>query len=290
MKKISTNLNLKKISTDLKRRGIQLLSAFLTNPFIQNFRSGNIYKGPLKYICVPGLNCYSCPSAAGSCPIGAMQTVAGSNRFHISLYVLGFLMIIGSVFGRVICGFLCLFGFLQDLLYKIPAPKLHVPARLDHKLRYLKYLILLFLVILLPAFFIDEFGLGEPFFCKYICPAGTIEAGIPLLIVNRSLRQMAGNLFLWKLLTAGILILASIFIYRPFCRYFCPLGAFYSFFNKISIIHLNLDKNTCVHCHKCETVCPMNVNILKNINTAECIRCGKCKNSCPTGSIQWNKN
>lgn len=272
---------------NLKRKLIQFTSAFLANPFIGNLFSGKIYKGSGKRLCVPGLNCYSCPAALGSCPIGALQTVAGSNRFSASYYVLGFLILIGTLVGRLVCGFLCVFGLLQDLLYKLPMPKLKVPERVDHLLRYLKYLVLLLLVLLLPALITDEFGLGKPFFCEYLCPAGTLEGSIPLLLTTPSLRQMAGNLFIWKLGIAILILILSTMIYRPFCRYLCPLGAFYGLFNRISFLHIEINQNTCIQCNKCENDCHMDVRVISQPNSAECIRCGKCIHNCPAGALKW---
>lgn len=275
--------------SDKKRRLIQILSAIITNPFIGNLFTGKIYKGAGKNLCVPGLNCYSCPAAAGSCPIGAWQTVAGHSRFHFSYYVTGFLILVGTLLGRVVCGFLCVFGFLQDLLYLIPLPKFQVPKALDQKLRYLKYAVLLFLVLLLPAVLTDEFGLGKPFFCEYLCPAGTLEGGIPLMLTTPSLRAMAGTLFYWKLGITLLLLISSMVIYRPFCRYLCPLGAFYALFNRISFIHLELDKTLCTQCGRCNKTCPMEVTVTKNPNGAECIRCGRCIKTCPTSAIKWGQ-
>ena len=278
-------IGMKKLRT---QRKVQLLSAVLTNPHLTNFFTGRIYKGPFKNLCSPGLNCYSCPAAGLSCPIGALQTVSASNRFRLSYYVVGFLIILGAIFGRMICGFFCVFGFLQDLLYKIPLKKITLPEKLDKALRYLKYLILLIFVILLPLLITNEFGLADPFFCKYICPAGTIEGGIPLLLMNASLRDMAGSLFLFKLVLAIICILAVIMIPRAFCRYICPLGAIYSLFQKVSLVKLTLEEDKCISCNRCKTVCPMGVDVLKDVNSLECIRCGKCVDHCHTEAIKWN--
>lgn len=279
---------MKKISYPFKRQLIQIAAAISSNPFLQNFGTGRIYKGGFKRICVPGLNCYSCPAAVGACPIGALQTVAGSRQFHMSFYVLGTLILIGTLVGRIVCGFLCLFGFFQDLLYKIPVSKLRVPKKIDRPLRRLKYAILALFVILLPIALTDQFGLSDPFFCKYICPVGTLEAGLPLLIKNESLRQIAGLLLNWKLLIATAVIVTSMSIYRPFCKYICPLGAFYSVFNRISVVKLKVDPSKCTGCHICEKRCTMQVDVLKNMNSTECIRCGKCKSECPSGAIDWH--
>lgn len=269
----------------MKRRIIQLLSLIATNSYVQGFLKSTIYKGDTKVVCVPGLNCYSCPGARGACPIGAMQAVIGSRKYSISFYVLGILMAFGIVLGRAICGFLCPFGFLQDMLYKIKIKKFSVPKKLDSKLRYLKYIILIFMVFLLPMFLVNKYGIAPPYFCQYICPAGTLEGGIPLIIGNESLRQMLGWLFSWKMFLLIITIYTSMIIYRPFCKYICPLGAIYALFNKYSFYQINIDTNKCTGCRICEKACKMNVPVLKNPNHFECIRCGDCKKACPTGAI-----
>lgn len=269
------------------RHGIQSLWAFVTNSHIAGFIQGNIYKGNLKNICVPGLNCYSCPGAVGACPIGALQAVVGSWNFKFAYYVIGFLIFMGAVFGRVVCGFLCPFGLIQDLLHKIPFPKKIRTFYGDKLIRKLKYVIFLVFVILLPLFVVDIMGQGAPYFCKLICPAGTLEGGIPLVLLNKTLRNTVGWLYVWKNVILFITILLSMVIYRPFCKYICPLGAFYSIFNPISIFRYRVDKEKCVQCGKCVVACQMQVNPTENVNDPECIRCGRCKKVCPTQAIAY---
>ncbi len=141
-------------------------------------------------------------------------------------------------------------------------------------------------VILLPLLLTDEYGLSSPYFCKFICPAGTLEGGVPLVLLNSSLRSAAGWLFGWKAAVLVIVLIGSVFIHRFFCKYLCPLGAFYALFNKFSFYRLNVEKEKCTDCKKCEQVCPMNVEITRCINSTECIRCGKCKAACPTEAIK----
>ena len=267
------------------RLAVQLAAAALLNGYAVGFLKGKIFTGGTKYICVPVLNCHSCPGALGACPIGAMQAVASGGRHHISFYVLGTLMLFGTVLGRLLCGFICPFGFVQDLLHKIPLHKIKVPEKLDKVLRWLKYIILAVFVILLPAVALNDFGTGESWFCKYICPAGTLESGFPLVLMNEQIRELVGALFSWKTGVLVFIVLGSVFIHRFFCRYFCPLGAFYSLFSKFSLYRMNVDSSKCVGCGKCGNTCPMAVDVTKNINSAECIRCGKCKAVCPTGAI-----
>lgn len=271
------------------QRMVQLIAAALFNGYLIGFQKGKIFTGNTKAFCVPVLNCYSCPGALGACPIGALQTALGGIRHHFPFYVLGLLMLFGITMGRLVCGLLCPFGLVQDLLYKIPIPKQKVPKNIDRPARFLKYIILLMAVILLPAFAITDTGVTPPYFCQYICPAGTLEGGIPLLLTDPALRTLAGTLFQWKLLVLLIVVIASVVISRPFCRYLCPLGAFYSLFQKFSFFQMDVEKEKCIDCKKCEHICPMAVEVTKEINSPECIRCGACKSVCPTKAIKGIK-
>ena len=257
----------------------------LTNSFFEGFKTGKIYGGKWKQLCVPGMNCYSCPGAKGSCPIGALQAVIGSPKFKFSYYVVGFLFFVGALIGRGVCGYLCPFGLLQDLLHKIPFVKKIETFKGDKALRKAKYLILLVFVILLPLFLVDIIGQGAPYFCKLICPVGMLEGGIPLVWMNTSMRGAVGFLYAWKGLILLLTILLSIIIYRPFCKYICPLGAIYSLFNSVSLFRYTLDHQKCIHCGRCKAVCEMQCDPVQNCNDLECIRCGKCKNACPVDAI-----
>ena len=159
------------------RGWIQAGAALLTNLHLPNFLKGKLYQGAGKTVCVPGLNCYSCPAASGACPIGAFQAVVGSSKFSFSYYITGFLILLGVLLGRFICGFLCPFGWFQELLHKIPTKKFSTKKL--KPLRYLKYAVLLVMVFLLPAFLVNDVGMGDPFFCKYLCPQGVMEGGHP---------------------------------------------------------------------------------------------------------------
>ncbi|MBR4692203.1 MAG: 4Fe-4S binding protein [Oscillospiraceae bacterium] len=269
------------------RKAVQAIWGLLTNAHLSGFVKGTIYQGPLKRFCVPGMNCYSCPGALGACPIGAMQALFNGRRRRFAFSVVGYLAAVGLLAGRFVCGWLCLFGLLQELLYKIPTPKLKVPEKADRVLRLLKYGVLLILVFALPFFWRGEGGAGEPFFCKYLCPVGTLEAGAPLVLLRGELRAAVGLLFRWKLLWLALILFSSVFVYRPFCKYLCPLGAFYSLFQKISLLRLSLDGEKCVSCGKCERTCPMDVRVTADPNSAECIRCGACVRSCPSGALHF---
>lgn len=275
----------------VKRQGrfrlcVQLIAAAFLNGYAAGFVKKSIFTGKTKLFCVPVLNCYACPGALGACPIGAMQTVAGGKGRSISFYVLGLLMLFGTVFGRLLCGFLCPFGLIQDLLARIPLKKLTVPRSADRLLRYLKYAVLLIMVLLLPAAVQNELGSGDPWFCKYLCPAGTLEGGIPLVLLNPTLRSLAGVLFTWKTAVLLSILILSVKIPRVFCRYLCPLGAFYALFNRFACYQMQVAEHKCIACGKCTSVCPMQLDVPQEICSGECIRCGRCKAACPADAIR----
>ena len=275
---------------DRKRLWIQAGFAALFNGYAAGFAKGKIFTGPSKGVCVPVLNCYSCPGALGACPIGSLQAVAGGKGRSVSFYILGFLMLFGLAFGRLLCGFACPFGWIQDLLSRIPVRRKKVPEKIDRPARKLKYAALAAVLILPAAVSAVKGSAASPYFCKYLCPAGTLEGGIPLLLANANLRAMAGALFTWKALVLAAVLLGAIFVPRCFCRYLCPLGAFYSLFNRFALYRLTLDRSSCIGCGKCEEVCPMAVRVTQELEcTGECIRCGKCKAVCPAGAIENKK-
>ena len=266
------------------RLWIQIIFAALTNGYVNGFLQSKIYTGPTKAICVPGLNCYSCPGALGACPIGSLQAVIGSRNYQFSFYVIGILVAVGAFCGRFVCGFLCPFGLVQDLLHKIPVPKLKkLPG--EKYLKYLKYVVLAVFVLMLPMFAVNIIGQGDPWFCKWICPSGTLLGGIPLVAGNPDLQAAIGWLFDWKVFLLLSIVVLSMFTYRPFCKFLCPLGAIYGVFNPISLYHLRLDEDKCVNCGLCEKTCKMGIDPRKTPNSPECIRCGDCVRACPTGAL-----
>ena len=267
------------------RSWIQAGATLLTNIHLPNFVKGGIYQGEGKAVCVPGLNCYSCPAATGACPIGAFQSVVGSSKFSFSYYVTGFLILLGVLLGRFICGFLCPFGWLQDLLHKIPSKKLSTKKL--KPLTYLKYVVLLLTVILLPALVVNDVGMGDPFFCKYICPQGVLEGAIPLAAVDQGIRSALGALFNWKLAVLIAIVVLAVLFYRPFCKWICPLGAFYGLMNKVSLLGIKVDQHKCISCGTCAAACKMDVTITESLNSTECIRCGKCISACPTCAVSF---
>ncbi len=274
MGKLADNLR------EYRRRYIQLITAVLYNCNLPGFVRGTISKGPLKGVCVPGLNCYSCPGAVASCPLGSLQYALSSSSYRLPLYVLGTLLLFGVLIGRVICGFLCPFGLIQELLYKIPLPKIK-KNRVTAVLSYLKYVILAVFVIAIPIVRL------VPGFCKYICPAGTLEAGIPLVAMSEMLQSKAGYLFSWKVFILALCILICMVCFRAFCRFICPLGAIYSFFNPIAFFGIHVDPGKCVGCNACISRCLMDT---KHVGDHECIHCGECRKACKYNAISYGNS
>ncbi len=259
------------------RKFVQIISAILFNSYlgVNPSKSQFLYQGNLKKVCVPILNCYSCPLAWGSCPIGSMQQSLKIGI--IPFFTLGFFGIIGLFSGRFVCGWLCPFGFLQEMLYKIKTYKMRLPSFS----RYIKYIVLA-LTFIIPIFF------HEPFFCKFICPAGTVEASIWQLLMQPMLIDSIGFFFSLKYLFLFIFISGSITFKRFFCVTLCPIGAIYGLFNKISLLKLKVDKEKCTECDNCRLNCPMDISIFKNESHFDCIRCMKCIKSCPQYAVTSN--
>ncbi len=267
-----------------QRRLIQLYTALLYNAHVKGFIDGQIYTGPAKALCLPGFNCYSCPGAVGACPLGALQNALASSGNRAPVYVLGILMLFGLTLGRTICGFLCPLGLMQELLHKLPTPKVK-KGRVTRALSYVKYGILLVFVIVIPLIYALQ-KVPLPAFCKYICPAGTLEGAIGLLSnpVNADKLSLLGLLFTRKFLILMLIVAACVFIYRAFCRFLCPLGAIYGFFARFALIGVKVEEPKCIHCDLCVRRCGMDV---RRVGDHECIHCGECIDVCPTQAISF---
>lgn len=267
-----------------RRRLIQVYAALLYNANLKGFIRGEIYAGSTKGLCVPGLNCYSCPGAVGACPLGALQNALASSDKKAPFFILGILLLTGLILGRSICGFLCPMGLLQELLYKVPVPKVK-KSRFTRLMSWLKYVILLVFVVIIPLRYAAQ-SLPVPAFCKYICPAGTLEGAIGLLShpANADKLSLLGGLFTHKFLILIVLATACMFIYRAFCRFLCPLGAIYGMFARVALAGVKVDRSACTDCGRCMAHCKMDI---RHVGDHECIHCGECIPVCPEKAISW---
>ena len=268
-----------------KRKWMQLYFALLFNANAKGFIDGTIYEGKTKSVCMPGINCYSCPGAIAACPMGSLQNAMNGQNHGSLYYVCGILVLYGILFGRMICGWLCPFGLIQELLHKIKTPKVR-KSPITRVLSYFKYVVLVFFGLIVPAMYAFR-DATLPAFCKYICPAGTLEGGMSLLSykINEEWGMPAlGILFTWKFLLMISILVGCIFVFRLFCRFICPLGALYALFNRFSIFGIKLNRDKCVDCNRCISHCEMDI---RHVGDPECISCGECIAVCPTNAIQW---
>ena len=146
---------------------------------------------------------------------------------------------------------------------------------------------LLFAVVVLPVLVVNDVGMGDPFFCKYICPQGVLEGAIPLSITNAGIRSALGQLFTWKLFVLIAVVVLSVLFYRPFCKWICPLGAFYGLMNKVSLLGIRVDACKCISCGTCSKVCQMDVDVTRAPNHAGVQSSAKCIGACPVDYIGY---
>jgi polyferredoxin len=212
-----------------------------------------------------------------------MQSLLAYGKHEFSFYVAGLLTLTGAATGRLVCGWLCPFGLVQELLGKLSNRKIGIPRVFI----LMKYPILI-LTLLLPVLWLDPAGVASPYFCKYLCPAGTLEGGLPLGLGRPELRSLLGGLFSWKVGVMVFFLVGSVFVSRPFCRTMCPLGTFYGLFNSISLWRIELDSNRCISCGNCQIVCPVDIHVTHSLNDPECIRCLKCINECPADALSFS--
>lgn len=228
----------------------------------------------LKLCPYPGLNCYACPLASFACPMGSLQNFLIIRRLPYAL--VGLFALIGGALGRAVCGWACPLGLMQDLLARLgPRRKL----LRTQKGSWLRYAVLLLIAIM------GTLALGMPLFCK-LCPAGSLEAGIPQVVLRPHLRRLIGPLYWVKMGLLLAFVIGALIIKRPFCRFLCPLGAVYSPFNKVSLMRLEVDESTCTKCGACKHVCPVDLSVYENPNSDACVRCLECTR-CPSVTVSW---
>jgi ferredoxin-type protein NapH len=266
------------------RRIAQVAGLLALNPYFQYFSTRVIYQGGAKYVCAPGFNCYACPIAAFSCPIGGLQqgfTLLSlkAREFRLAagtlLYVLASVGLVGAIMGRIPCGWICPFGFLQELLYKVPLPKLRLPRRINLG----RYFFLIVLAVLIPFF------TAQSWFSR-LCPAGALEGGIFLKVVPPQVPLPETGWFFWlKMAILGAFLVWMMVSSRPFCRAVCPLGAMWGLFNPVSLYSMAVDDGKCTACGACREVCPVDIDISEDPNSPDCVRCLECKKACRYGAI-----
>lgn len=181
--------------------------------------------------------------------------------------IIGLAIMSAVLFGPIICGFICPFGAIQDLLSragkKIFKRKYNnfIPKRVDEKLKYLRYVVLVLTIILTATSSVILLEALNPYHAY-------------LSIFNRKFTTLGiiGGIIL--VLIIGL----SFFVQRPWCRYICPYGAFLGLFNKIKVFRVFRNNGTCISCKKCTKECPMGIDVheKEEVRSLSCISCMEC--------------
>jgi len=201
----------------------------------------------ITFICNKGIPCSNCPLSFGICPIGTTQRIAFIQGFPFYITMI-LITITGLVFGTLVCGWACPVGFIQDVFH---APRLK-EIRITNKLKSIRYFTLFLGIVLV---FLE---LRYNFFSKR-------EIGI----------------FHEITIIGGVMLLATaIFLKRPFCHLFCPLGLIYGKLNKISPFKVGLDKNLCSACGTCDKACVSDLKPSQEVNGDLCVKCFNCLKIC----------
>jgi ferredoxin-type protein NapH len=220
----------------------------------------------LHNVCGPVFHCYSCPLATFACPIGVL---ANFSALHVFPYMaIGTLLLVGSLLGSLICGWVCPFGFLQDLIGKVPTPRFRLPGWTG----YFRYVVLVSTVLAIPWFL----GESHPLFVCRLCPAGALEGAVPNMVTQTVLGQRVDWPSVAKLTILVLIVAAMFFTSRPWCRLFCPLGAIYGLFNRFSVFFLGKDPALCKDCRLCRGRCRYGLAPDAQADKSYCIRCLDC--------------
>jgi polyferredoxin len=196
-------------------------------------------------------------------------------------FALGTMLLAGALVGRLFCGWVCPFGFLQDMLYRQPTRKFSLPRWT----RAVKYVVLATTVVLLPFVF-GEQTLWS--FCR-ACPASAIQVTIPNIAAGGVAALTSGAAVKLSILAAVLLLVIT--SSRAFCAVFCPIGAFLAPLNHLSAWRVKAPSGSCISCGKCDRACPTAVEPSKRIaegipanRAADCIVCHECRKGCPKGA------
>jgi len=213
------------------------------------------------------------------CPLGGVVTIYEyfvSGRFvkkvHESSWILMWITFAMTLaFGPVFCGWVCPFGSFQEWIGKI-GKKIFgkryngfIPHRLDQWLRYLRYIVLIWVLYMTAITGKIIFADYDPYFALFNFWTGEVAlTGVIILLA---------------------VIAATLFVERPFCKYACPFGAVLGIFNLFRIFAIKRNAETCVDCGACDRNCPMNIPVATSgtVRDHQCITCMQCtsEQACP---------
>lgn len=196
------------------------------------------------------------------CPISAVQNIILKASTG---YLLLFLVpTVAALFvGRLFCGYVCPFGALQELLH-VKRLRRAISESWMRFLRFLPYAILVCLVARVIATGVLTWDGTTPFKAFFTLGGTAVTIGI-----------------------SGLFVVASIFLFRPFCRLFCPLGAWLSLVSRVSPFRVR-SRAGCVSCGKCDDACGVCAVEGGTVSAADCLLCGECIRTCPVGALSWS--
>lgn len=213
------------------------------------------------------------------CPFGGVVSVyqfatIGTmvQKIHESSFVLmAIVFLLAIFFGPVFCGWVCPMGTVQELFSRIGRRlfgKRHnkmIPAKIDRWLRYLRYLVLAWVIWVTARSGQLIFADYDPYYTLFNFWSGEVAVtGVIIL---------------------GLVLLGSLFVQRPFCKYACPYGALLGLTNLFRVFGIKRNAKSCIGCKACDKACPMNINVsgTDTVRNHQCISCLECTSeaACP---------
>jgi len=206
------------------------------------------------------------------CPFGGVESIIGLitagtlvPKLQLSTLVISALVLILTlIFGSVFCSFVCPLGTIQEWVGKLGKKifkrryNTFVPQKLHNILKYLRYVVLILTIMLTFNAGRLIFADVDPYYAMYHFFTDEVTIG--------------------SLVVLGVVLIGSLFIERPWCKYACPYGAVLGLVSKISIFKIKRKTSACNNCTLCDRNCPMNIEISKKktINDSLCIKCMDC--------------